>query len=169
MKRRLFSGAGFEWASPNIGFPETSWKKRFSISSVSAWKLRLTQLSVKTTPSRISRTKATRLYIWQLDARRARVSPSPEENADGVIQGVDFLRDAALGKPSNGIRKAAVIGGGNVAIDAARTLVRLGADVNILYRRSRNEMPAFGEEVDAALDEGVKIQYLTAPVEVVRE
>lgn len=91
----------------------------------------------------------------------------PGENAEGVVQGVDFLRDAALGKPSNGIRKAAVIGGGNVAIDAARTLVRLGADVNILYRRSRNEMPAFGEEVDAALDEGVKIQYLTAPVEVV--
>lgn len=91
----------------------------------------------------------------------------PGENAEGVIQGVDFLRDAALGKPSNGIRKAAVIGGGNVAIDAARTLTRLGADVNILYRRSRQEMPAFGEEVDAALDEGVKIQYLTAPVEVV--
>ena len=44
----------------------------------------------------------------------------PGENAEGVIQGVDFLRDAALGKPSNGIRKAAVIGGGNVAIDAAR-------------------------------------------------
>ncbi len=91
----------------------------------------------------------------------------PGENSEGVIQGVDFLRDAALGKPANGVKKAAVIGGGNVAIDAARTLTRLGADVYILYRRSKKEMPAFMAEVDAAIEEGVKIQYLTAPVEVV--
>ncbi len=91
----------------------------------------------------------------------------PGENSEGVIQGVDFLRDAALGKPANGIKKAAVIGGGNVAIDAARTLTRLGADVYILYRRSKKEMPAFMAEVDAAIEEGVKIQFLTAPVEVV--
>lgn len=91
----------------------------------------------------------------------------PGENTEGVIQGVDFLRDAALGKPVNGVKKAAVIGGGNVAIDAARTLVRLGADVQILYRRSRQEMPAFMAEVDAAIEEGTKIQFLTAPVEVI--
>ncbi len=89
------------------------------------------------------------------------------EDMPGVIQGVDFLRDAALGKPAQGVRKAVVIGGGNVAIDAARTLVRLGAEVDILYRRTRQEMPAFGEEIDAAIDEGAKIQYLVAPVEVV--
>jgi heterodisulfide reductase subunit A-like polyferredoxin len=91
----------------------------------------------------------------------------PGEENQGVIQGVDLLRDAALGKPVNGIRKAVVIGGGNVAIDAARTLIRMGAQVNIVYRRSRQEMPAFAEEVDAAIHEGVKIQYLAAPVEVV--
>ncbi len=62
-----------------------------------------------------------------------------------------------------------VIGGGNVAIDAARTLNRLGAKVDILYRRSRSEMPAFGEEVDAAIHEGVKIQFLVAPAEVVQK
>ncbi len=89
------------------------------------------------------------------------------EDAEGVIQGVDFLRDAALGKAPMDIKNAVVIGGGNVAIDAARTLGRLGAQVNILYRRSRLEMPAFGEEVDAAIHEGAKIQFLTAPVEVV--
>ena len=91
----------------------------------------------------------------------------PGEDSTGVIQGVDFLRDAALGKKFEGIKKAVVIGGGNVAIDAARTLLRLGADSTILYRRSRAEMPAFGEEVHAALEEGVKIQFLVAPVEVV--
>ena len=84
----------------------------------------------------------------------------PGEETDGVIQGVDFLRQAALGKPADGIKKAVVIGGGNVAIDAARTLGRLGSDVTILYRRSRDEMPAFEEEVTAAIDEGAKIQFL---------
>ena len=92
----------------------------------------------------------------------------PGEDADGVIQGVDFLRDCALGNHTNGVKKAVVIGGGNVAIDAARTLNRIGAEqVTILYRRSQQEMPAFAEEVHAALDEGVKIQFLAAPVEVI--
>lgn len=90
----------------------------------------------------------------------------PGEDSSGVIQGVDFLKEAALGKKFPDIKKAVVIGGGNVAIDAARTLLRLGADSTILYRRSRAEMPAFGEEVHAALEEGVKIQFLVAPVEV---
>ncbi len=91
----------------------------------------------------------------------------PGEDTTGVIQGVDFLKDAALGKKFEGIKKAVVIGGGNVAIDAARTLVRLGAESTILYRRSRAEMPAFEEEVHAAVEEGVKIEFLAAPVEVV--
>ncbi len=90
----------------------------------------------------------------------------PGEETSGVLQGVDFLRDSALGKNNRDVRRAVVIGGGNVAIDAARTLARQGAQVNILYRRSRREMPAFGEEVDAAIHEGVKIQFLTAPVAV---
>ncbi len=90
----------------------------------------------------------------------------PGEDAEGVYQGVDFLKDAAQGKVQGDIKKAVVIGGGNVAVDAARTLKRLGSGSTILYRRSRQEMPAFGEEVDAALHEGVRIQFLTAPVEV---
>jgi heterodisulfide reductase subunit A-like polyferredoxin len=90
----------------------------------------------------------------------------PGEDNEGVIQGVDLLRDAALGKEIAGIKKAVVIGGGNVAIDASRTLVRLGAEVTILYRRSRQEMPAYAEEVNAAIDEGAKIHFLAAPVEV---
>ena len=90
----------------------------------------------------------------------------PGEDSEGVIQGVDLLRDAALGKEIAGIKKAVVIGGGNVAIDASRTLVRLGAEVTILYRRSRQEMPAYAEEVNAAIDEGAKIHFLAAPVEV---
>ncbi len=91
------------------------------------------------------------------------------EDADGVIQGVDLLREVTLTGKFDGVKKAVVIGGGNVAIDAARTLVRLGADVTVAYRRSREQMPAYDEEVTAALEEGVKIQFLAAPAEVVTD
>jgi len=90
----------------------------------------------------------------------------PGEETNGVRQGVDFLREVNLtGKTDIG-RKVAIIGGGNVAIDVARCAVRLGADeVQIIYRRTRNEMPAWEEEIQAAEDEGVKIAYLAAPEE----
>jgi len=61
-------------------------------------------------------------------------------------------------------KKAAVIGGGNTALDAARTAWRLGAEVSILYRRTRAEMPAGEEEIEEALEEGINIEYLTLPV-----
>ncbi len=91
----------------------------------------------------------------------------PGEHADGVVHGVAFLREMNLGKEMRLGRKVAIIGGGNVAIDAARSALRLGAQkVLILYRRSRVEMPASDEEIEAALAEGVEIQYLFAPTEV---
>ncbi len=62
--------------------------------------------------------------------------------------------------------KVAVIGGGNSAIDAARVALRLGADVTILYRRLRQDMPAAEEEIKAAEDEGIKIEYLVAPLKI---
>ncbi len=89
------------------------------------------------------------------------------EESPGVIDGATFLREVNLGlKPSLGTR-VAVVGGGNVAIDAARTAARLGAKrVSILYRRSRAEMPANPEEVEQALEEKVKILYLVAPTSI---
>ena len=91
----------------------------------------------------------------------------PGEEAEGVVQGVTLLKDINLGqKPKLG-KKAAVIGGGNVAMDVSRSLVRLGVEqVTIVYRRTRAEMPAWEEEIDAALEEGVAIEFLAAPVEV---
>ena len=81
-----------------------------------------------------------------------------------VIEGVDFWRDASLGKKVEVGDKVAVIGGGNAAIDSARTALRLGAkEVSILYRRTRAEMPASPEEVGEALHEGIKIDFLVAP------
>ena len=94
----------------------------------------------------------------------------PGEEADGVLQGVDFLREVNLtGKAVVG-KRVAIVGGGNVAIDVARCALRLGAaEVNILYRRTRAEMPAWEEEVQAAEAEGAEVTYLTAPEEVLAE
>jgi heterodisulfide reductase subunit A-like polyferredoxin len=94
----------------------------------------------------------------------------PGEKSKGVRQGVDFLREVNLtGKAEVG-KHMAIIGGGNVAIDVARCAVRLGAEtVSIIYRRSRDEMPAWEEEIQAAEDEGVKITYLSAPQKVLVE
>ena len=91
----------------------------------------------------------------------------PGEDAVGVVQGVDLLRDLNLGKnPAIG-KKMVVIGGGNVAFDVARSAKRLGSEVSILYRRTRAEMPANIEEIEEAECEHIPIEYLVAPKEVV--
>ena len=94
----------------------------------------------------------------------------PNEDAEGVIPGVKFLRDSALYDIKELKGKVVIVGGGDVAIDAARSALRLGAEkVSILYRRTRTEMPARDEEVEDALEEGIDIQFLVAPVEVVEK
>jgi formate dehydrogenase beta subunit len=92
------------------------------------------------------------------------------EESPGVIDGATFLREVNLGlKPSLG-EEVAVVGGGNVAMDAARAAVRLGASkVSILYRRSRAEMPAGPDEIEQALEEGVELMFLVAPTKMKRE
>jgi len=92
----------------------------------------------------------------------------PGESFRGVFPGVEFLRDINLGKKIEMGKKVAVIGGGNVAVDVARSALRLGAKkVEIYYRRSRNEMPAIPEEVEGAIQEGVKIHFLASPLKIV--
>ncbi len=88
----------------------------------------------------------------------------PGEDAEGVMQGVDYLRHLNIEKKVPKGKKVVVVGGGNVAIDVARSAVRKGAKtVTILYRRTQREMPAYASEVAGALDEGVKISFLTSP------
>lgn len=90
------------------------------------------------------------------------------EKLQGVLPGVEFLRDVNLGKKIMVGKKVTVIGGGNVAVDVARSALRLGAEeVEIYYRRSRKEMPAIPEEVDEAIHEGVIIHFLTSPVKMI--
>ncbi len=96
----------------------------------------------------------------------------PGEDLQGVWGGVEFLRAFNLDEDAwmKGTRtlgsRVAVIGGGNSAIDAARCAKRMGADVTILYRRERKEMPAAEEEVAAALDEDIRIEFLAAPLRI---
>lgn len=94
----------------------------------------------------------------------------PGEDQKGVMDAVDFLNAIACEKPVNVGEKVAVIGGGNSAMDAARVAKRLGAkEVLVLYRRSREEMPALPEEVAAAEREGVKLNFLVAPKQIIAE
>ena len=93
----------------------------------------------------------------------------PGDDLKGVFTGVEFLRAVNLGKRPTIGKQVAVIGGGNVAIDVARAAVRRGADVTLLYRRGREEMPAADEEVAEADAEGVKFRFLSAPVEILGE
>lgn len=92
------------------------------------------------------------------------------EDLDGVLGGIDFLRDVALHKAPDIGEKVAVCGGGNTAMDACRTAVRLGAQqVYVVYRRTRNEMPAEELEINEAEEEGVIYKFLTNPAEILGE
>jgi len=102
--------------------------------------------------------------LLAVGAHRSQKMRVEGEDGDGVIDAISLLRDVNLGGEAKVGEKVAVVGGGNAAVDAARTAARLGAkDVSIVYRRSRDEMPASAEEVEGALEEGVKIEFLAAP------
>ena len=92
------------------------------------------------------------------------------EDLPGVLDGVDFLRTVALGQEFKIGKKVAIIGGGNSAIDCARVALRVGSnDVTIVYRRTRAEMPAAPEEVEAAIHEGIKVVFLAAPNKITQK
>ena len=107
-------------------------------------------------------------FYLAIGAQKSAKLRIPGEELEGVLGGVDFLREVNLGnKPDIG-RRCAVIGGGNVAMDVCRSAVRLGAEETyVFYRRSEAEMPADPEEVREAMEEGVKFRFLSAPVEII--
>ncbi len=87
------------------------------------------------------------------------------EDLQGVMDGIRFLRGVNDGEHASPGRQVAVIGGGNTAVDCARTAKRLGSEsVRVVYRRTRDEMPAAGEEIEALLHEGIEIEFLAAPL-----
>lgn len=92
----------------------------------------------------------------------------PGEDADGVLDSMEFLKAVNLGKKVKTGKRVGIIGGGNAAVDAARVANRLPEceEVTIIYRRTRVEMPAFKEEVDSAIEEGIDIKFLAAPTKI---
>jgi len=108
--------------------------------------------------------KAVFVAIGAHQGRQMRVK---NEDAEGVYRGAEFLNACNSGEPPEVGDKVLVIGGGNTAIDAARACRRLGAgEVTIVYRRTIEEMPAISEEIEGAREEGVKIEFLVQPIEV---
>jgi len=94
----------------------------------------------------------------------------PGEDAPGIVQAVPFLREYNIKGSVKAGRDVIVIGGGNAAVDAARTAMRLGAEsVQILYRRSREAMPAYEEEIEEALEEGITLNCMVQPLEFVKD
>jgi NADPH-dependent glutamate synthase beta subunit-like oxidoreductase len=102
-----------------------------------------------------------------IGAHRSARLDIPGEKQEGVLPGVEFLRDLNLKKPMAIGKNVCVIGGGNVALDVARSSIRLGAEkVSIYYRRSKEQMPAIPDEVEEAIHEGIEIYFLASPVKV---
>ncbi|NWF54684.1 MAG: FAD-dependent oxidoreductase, partial [Syntrophaceae bacterium] len=96
--------------------------------------------------------------------------PGEEEGIEGLLYGLSFLRDVKMGKAFRLGRRVAVIGGGNTALDASRTALRLGAEeVDVYYRRSREEMQVTEVEYQEALEEGVRVHFLISPTRIVRD
>ena len=93
----------------------------------------------------------------------------PGSSGPDVVDGISFLKEYNLRGSVRVGKKVVIIGGGNAATDAARTAVRLGAEVHMVYRRSQAEMPAYAEEIEQAMQEGVMIHTLTHPVQIHRE
>ncbi|OPX38556.1 MAG: NADH-quinone oxidoreductase subunit F [Desulfobacteraceae bacterium 4484_190.2] len=96
--------------------------------------------------------------------------PGEEEGLIGLYYGLQFLADIRIGKEMKLKGKVVVLGGGNVAIDVARTALRVGAhDVQIFYRRTKEEMPAWEKDIDEAVEEGIVINPLWAPKQIIHE
>ena len=108
------------------------------------------------------------IYV-AIGAHKGKLLNVEGEDAENVLTGTEFLNQANSGRPVDIGKKVIVIGGGDTAIDAARVSRRLGAEATILYRRTRTEMPAIEEEIEGALEEGVKIEYLAAPIAFIKD
>lgn len=111
-----------------------------------------------------------RAFLLGIGAQECKSLGIEGESLQGVYSGIDFLRDANLGAASAPGRRVAVIGGGNVAMDAVRTARRLGSEeAFVIYRRSFNEMPANAEEIEECQQEDIRIDTLTNPIRILGE
>jgi NADPH-dependent glutamate synthase beta subunit-like oxidoreductase len=104
-----------------------------------------------------------------IGAHKGRLLGIPGEDAEGMWTGTSFLNSVNSGAEVDVGKRVLVIGGGDTAIDAARMSRRFGAEATIVYRRTRDEMPAIDEEIEGAEEEGVDLHFLAAPIEILTE
>ncbi|MDM8543706.1 FAD-dependent oxidoreductase [Desulfococcaceae bacterium HSG9] len=133
----------------------------FEFNTRFGWRVHINQL----------RKEGFEAFLFTIGAHKCSPMRVPGENDFAeVFTAVSFLREVALGDREKPGDKVLIIGGGNVAIDSARTCIRLGCkEVVLAYRRTRAEMPADEEEIEQAEEEGVQMNFLTIPVEIVGE
>ncbi|MFH1573957.1 MAG: FAD-dependent oxidoreductase, partial [Acidobacteriota bacterium] len=166
------AGGMLRWAIPSYRLPRAIIEKEISDIRAGGVEIRCNTRVGREIPFAKIEKDFDFVYLAPGAHRSQKMGVSGEE-LKGVYGGVEFLRDfnadeTAWMKGEKGLgSKVAVIGGGNSAVDAARCAVRLGADVTILYRRERREMPAAIEEIVAAEEEGVKIAFLAAPLSII--
>jgi heterodisulfide reductase subunit A-like polyferredoxin len=111
-----------------------------------------------------------RAFFMGIGAQECKLLGIEGETLQGVFSGIEFLRKVNLGEPVALGERVAVVGGGNVAMDAVRTALRTGSQKPfILYRRSLEQMPAMAEEIEACRQEGIEIHTLTNPVRIIGE
>lgn len=130
-----------------------------------------TPINVNFTVEDIRKSGFEAIFIAAGAQRSQRIGiPGEIEDLEGFYHGLRFLRDVKVGKPVRIGRRVAVIGGGNVALDASRTSLRLGTDeVDIFYRRSREEMLVTEVEYNEAVAEGIRINFLVSPTRIVSD
>ena len=162
------AGGMLLWGIPFYRLPEDILNKEVQRIVALGVELRLNTEVGKDITVEELRKKHQRLFLG-IGAHKGRLLRAPGEDGPGVWTGTEYLYKINNGETVDVGKSVAVIGGGDTAIDAARAARRAGADVTILYRRTRTEMPAIESEIEDALKEDIKIEYLVAPVEIKRE
>ncbi len=161
-------GGMLRWAIPAFRLPREILRRDINYIEKIGVKIRTgLRFGVEVTLSEL-RKEGAKAVIMAIGTQQGLKLGLENEDAGGYIDCLDFLREYAKGKRVNLGERVVVVGGGNAAIDAARAALRCGVkEVEIIYRRSREEMPADKEEVREAEVEGVKISYLTMPIRII--
>jgi putative selenate reductase len=163
-EEKAFAGGWASDAIPEFRLDETSIRK--DIDAILALGVNI-HYNTKIDAEKFASLRLSHDYVYiAVGAQEGIDLGIPGEDAEGVMDQLEFLSAVRRGQRPNLGKKVAVIGGGNSAMDAARTALRLvgpEGEVSVLYRRTRQEMPAAPEEIQALLDEGVKLVELTAP------
>lgn len=156
------AGGMLAWAIPDFRLPRQDLQRDLDYVAAHGVEFKLGQAL---TPEGVTALRREcDAVILACGAPQAQKAGLPGEDLDGVWQGLDFLRETALGNPPQLTAPVVVVGGGNVALDAARVALRRGVAVTLAYRRDREQMPAYAEELEAAEAEGIKFIFRAQPV-----